>query len=149
MATIFGTQLDTSNVAAEAAAHNAQIRARFQQLQSVVRGQCEEIGASVSNTAVLTPERPVEAPVQPVTNSYAPVFAAPVVDRPAEVVEPIVQAPVVQEPVAEVVAKPEQTSPNVFARRTFFERPIMNLLIPSAVYSKLCVRSSSCSAMVV
>ena len=106
MATIYGSQLDTRTAAAE---HNAQIRARFQQLQSIVRGQCEEIGANVSNSAVLTPDRPVEAPVQaPVTNTYATTLSATtmdrVVERPVEVVEPVVQAPIAE------VAQPEVQS---------------------------------------
>jgi len=86
MATIFDTKEETKTVATSVAAeqHNAQIKERFQRLQSVERSQLAELASDTTRASVLAPERPAQAqsPMQHVEERVvSPVFTAETLDR--------------------------------------------------------------------
>ena len=102
MATIFDIKQETKTATTTVAAaeHNAQIKERYQRLQSVERSQFAEI-SSQSRASVLAPERPVEtqSPVQHVEERVvSPLFSTETLDRTLQNQSPVVEfAPVAQE----------------------------------------------------
>lgn len=109
MATIFDAKQDTKTVVDKAAAeHNAQIKERFQRLQSVERSQFAELSYQAPRASVLAPERPVQTqqPMQEVQErSVSQLFTAETLDRTLQEHAPVAQEPEVQAPVvAQTVA---------------------------------------------
>ena len=103
MATLYGTQYDTRSTDAQAAEHNAQISARFQELQNVVGAQITQINEQraseqASRAPVLAPERPAQTPAPVQTyQSRSTVFTADTLDRTLERNAPVTDAPAVKD----------------------------------------------------
>ena len=115
MATIYDVKQSYTTVAqTAAAAHNAQIKERFQQLQNVERTQFAQLSQQ-SRASVLAPERPVETqvPVQEVQERTVSAFSVETLDRAIQ------NAPVLPSPVAPVetqAAKVEKVQLSRFAK---------------------------------
>ncbi|MBQ8427888.1 MAG: hypothetical protein IJX18_01385, partial [Clostridia bacterium] len=82
----------------EAALHNAQIKERYQRLQSVEASQLAEALSQTPRASVLAPERPVQAqsPVQHVEErEVSSVFTAETLDRTLQNRAPVLEKPIV------------------------------------------------------
>ena len=113
MATIYDVKQRSTTMAASAAAaaHNAQIKERFQQLHSVERSQFAEM-AQQTRASVLAPERPAQvAPVQEVQERTIPTaFSVETLDRAIQTHAPVAT------PVQAEVAKAEGIQLSRFAK---------------------------------
>ena len=100
MATIFDTKQENNAVVMDRAAveHNAQIKARYQRLQSVEQSQFAELSYQAPKASVLAPERPAQtqSPMQYTHERVvSPVFTPEILDKTLEK-HAVGQAPAVQ-----------------------------------------------------